>query len=232
MLPGMDDRVGNAVHSHLVFDLGKDDRAAATHRVRVALHHPEVRPYGFRQICFVDDQQIGLSNAGPAFAWNLDTASDVNHIDAEVGQLAAEMGGEIAAARLDQKQFGVIEGMEFLECQQVPGDVFTNSGMRAPAGLDRADASGFQGPMVDDKLSVFLGEDVIGHCRDAHLVAQLPAQRQHERGFAAADRSAHPHSKGAPGKVAGDRDWAFMIASRVIEVLVDVTVRCVFVRMI
>jgi hypothetical protein len=232
MLPGMDDRAGNGVHSHPVFDLGKHNGAAAAHGMGVTFHHGEVRPDSLRQIGFVDDEHVGLGNAGAAFTWNLVTAGDVNHINAEVGQLAAEMGGEIIAARLDQKQVGVEKGMKFLQCQQVSGDVFTYCGVRAPTGLNRADTPRFQGLMVDKKLSIFLGEDVIGHSGDAHLVAQFPTQGEHECGFAAADWSAHTHGEGAPAKVTRERRWSVMKASRMIEVLVDVAVRCMFMRMI
>ncbi len=124
------------------------------------------------------------------------------------------------------------ESMEFLQSQQVCGDVFTYCGVRAPAGLNRADAPGFQGLMVDKKLSIFLGEDVIGHNGDAHLVSQFPTQREHERSFAAADWSAHTYGEGAPAKVTRERTWAVMKASRMIEVLVDVAVRCMCMRMI
>ncbi len=93
MLPGMNDRVGKAVHSNPMFDLGKHNGAAAAHGMGVTFHHGEVRPYSLRQVGFVDDEQVGLSNAGAAFTWDLVTTSDVNHVDAEVGQLAAEMGG-------------------------------------------------------------------------------------------------------------------------------------------
>src|SRR5258708_8411131 len=123
------------------------------------------------------------------------------------------------------------ESMEFLQSQQVCGDVFTYCGVRAPAGLNRADAPGFQGLMVDKKLSIFLGEDVIGHNGDAHLVSQFPTQREHERSFAAADWSAHTHGEGAPAKVTRERTWAGIEASRMIEVLLDVAVRCMFMRL-
>src|ERR1043166_3247437 len=224
VLPGMNDRSNNGVDSHPVFDLRKNDGAAAAHGMGVTLHTPQIGPDSLRQIRFVDDEQVGLGDAGAAFARNLITAGNINDVGAEVGQLAAEMGGKIIAARLDEKQVGLKTAMEFLQGDQVCGDVFTDGGVRAPAGLHGADALGCQGLMPDEELSIFLGENVGGDGGDAHFVAQPQTEGQHEGGLAAADRPAHAHGKGAPVQVPLEGLCAVMKVSRAVEVFVGVAV--------
>src|SRR5882724_10728796 len=115
MLPGMNDRADNVVHSDPVFDLGKNNGATTSHRVRVTLHYAEIGAHSLRQIGLVDDEQIGLGNARTALARNFIPAGHIYYIDAEVRQLAAKMGSQIIAARFDQKQFGVENRVEFLQ---------------------------------------------------------------------------------------------------------------------
>src|ERR1043166_9265091 len=160
VLPGMNDRSNNGVDSHPVFDLRKNDGAAAAHGMGVTLHHAQIGPDSLRQIRFVDDEQVGLGDAGAAFARNLITAGNINDVGAEVG-------GKIIAARLDEKQVGLKTAMEFLQGDQVCGDVFTDGGVRASAGLHGANALGCQGLMPDEELYIFLGENVGGDGGDA-----------------------------------------------------------------
>jgi hypothetical protein len=98
VLPGVEDLADDGVHANSVADLGKDYRAISAHGEGVALHDLEIGADGCGKIRFVDDQQIGLSNTGSALAGNLIAAGHVNHVDGIIGQLAAEMGGEIVPA--------------------------------------------------------------------------------------------------------------------------------------
>ena len=66
-------------------------------------------------------------------------------------------------------------------------------GVRAAAGLDRADARGRQRVVAREELGVLAREDVVRHDADRALVAQLEAELQHERRLRAARRRArHP----------------------------------------
>ena len=62
----------------------------------------QIRPNGLGEIGFVDHQQIGLRNAGAAFARNFVAAGDVDDLDGVIGEFTAETGGQIVAAGFDE----------------------------------------------------------------------------------------------------------------------------------
>jgi hypothetical protein len=61
------------------------------------------------------------------------------------------------------------------------------------------------------------------------VVAHFEAELEHQRGFAAADRTAHPNGEGAPREIAMERLIAFVEMAGVIERFVGVAVRAVIV---
>ena len=145
---------------------------------------------GARSILLIDEQ-IALRDAGPALARDLVAAGDVDDVDREVGELAAVLRGEVVAAALDEEELGLV-AHELLERVEVRRDVLADRGVRAAAGLDGADLRGGQRFVAVEELGVLAREDVVGHDAERDAVAQLPAQREHERGLAAADRAADP----------------------------------------
>ncbi len=92
--------------------------------------------------------------------------------------------------------------------------------MRAPAGFHRPDPLPGQRFVAHQELRVLASEDVVGHHAEADLVAQGAAERQHQRGLAAADRTADSDGERAGTEVAAPGDLPLMKVSRVIGVLV------------
>ena len=65
---------------------------------------PRSAPDERREIRLVDDEQIGLRDARPAFARNLVAARHVDHVNRVIGEVAAELRGKVIAAALDEQQ--------------------------------------------------------------------------------------------------------------------------------
>src|SRR5258708_3248331 len=103
VLPGMENFGDNFVHPGAMLHLCKNKRAGTTHLASGTLHHSQIRTYGRRQISFVDDQQVGLSNSWPTFARNFVATGNVNDIDGEVGKFAAEVRGQIIASGFEKE---------------------------------------------------------------------------------------------------------------------------------
>jgi hypothetical protein len=94
----MNDRRDDGVNADAILDLRKDKGTAAPHGNGIALHHAKIRSDSLGEIGFIDDKQIGLRNTRATFARNLIAARNVNHINAVIGQLSAEVGGKIVSA--------------------------------------------------------------------------------------------------------------------------------------
>jgi hypothetical protein len=90
MISGMENMLKDLVDSDSMFHLREEKRAFAAHVFRIALHDFQVCANGLGQICFVNHEQIGLSDSRPTFARDFVTPRDVNHLDGIVGELAAE----------------------------------------------------------------------------------------------------------------------------------------------
>ena len=75
---------------------------------------------------------------GPALARDLVAAGHVDHVDREVGQLAAELRGQVVAAALDEQQIRAEPDHQLLQRVEVLADVVAHGRVRAAAGLDRA----------------------------------------------------------------------------------------------
>ena len=222
VLPVMDNVVYDFIHPEAVLDLRKHERAVPAHEPCVALHHAQIRTDGGGQIRFVDDQKVRLRDARAAFARDFVTPGNVNDVDGVIGQLAAEVGGQVVAAGFQQHQVGVKLLMEFLQRQQVGGNVFADGRMWTAAGFHGPDALGFQRLVADEEFAVFPGENVIGDGSDVHLSAQLPAQREHQCRLAAAHRPAHPDRERTLVEIAMQRLVAFVEMAGVVEVFVRV----------
>ena len=227
VLPGVESVLDDFIHPHAMLHLGKNKRSGPAHSYRIPFHHPEVRAHGLGQIGFVDHQQIGLRDAGPAFAGDFVTARDVNDLDGEVRQLPAETRREIVAPGFDEQKLRMEGAVQFLQRQEVRRNVFADRRVRTAAGLDGADAFGGQRVVLGEKFAVLLGEDIIGHGGNVQLRPQLQAELQHEGGLATADRPAHAHGEGAPAKIAIQRRVPVVEMSGMIQVIVGVPVALV-----
>ncbi len=107
------------IHPETVFDLRKHKRAVAAHEPRVALHYPQVRADGGGEIRFIDDQKVGLCDAGPALARNFVSPGNVNDVDGVIRQFTAEVGGQVSPPDSSSISSGVKLLVEFLQRQQM-----------------------------------------------------------------------------------------------------------------
>ena len=231
VLPRMDDVIDDFAPTNAVFHLRKHDRTETAHLFCVARHNIEIRAHGLGQVGFVDHQQVGLRDAGAAFARDLVAAGNVDDLNRVIRQFAAEAGGQIVATRLDEQDIRPELAMQFFQREQVRGNVFSDGCVRAAAGFEGANPFWFQRVVSHQELTVLLREDIVGNRRDRQRLAEAPAKLQHQRGLAAPDRPTHADCKGALGKVARQRQGAFMKMPRMVQVLVGVAMRSVVVVM-
>src|SRR3569833_3327568 len=97
----MDDERLDLVEPSTKLEVGEHKRLGAAHAPRIEFHHFQRRANIRRKINFIDYQQIGLGDAGPALARNLVASGDGDHVESQIGQLGTESGAEIVAATLD-----------------------------------------------------------------------------------------------------------------------------------
>ena len=231
VLAGVEDVGDDAVDTDAAFHFGENVGSVAAHLEGIAFHHREVGADGGGEVDFVDHQQIALGDAGTAFARDLVTAGDVDDLDREVGEFAAVAGGEVVAAGLDEKQIRMETLMEVFEGEEIGGDIFADGGVGAAAGFDGGNAFLGKGVMADEKLPVFLGEDVVGDGAETQAIAQSEAELKHESSFAAADGAADADGEGASFEVAMEGLFAEMEVAWMIEVFVGMAVGSVVMAM-
>src|SRR5215469_2980921 len=114
--------------------------------------------------------------------------------------------------------------VEFLQCDQVGGDVFANGGVRAASSFHGADSFRLERLVFREKFPVFFGKNIIGHGRDTYGFTQPLAELQHQRGLTAADRTADSNGECAPSEIAINGEFAVMKATRAIRVSMAISV--------
>merc|ERR1712224_968838 len=87
ILQGVADVLDDGVHMNTVLHLCEDGRAVAAHLLGVTIHHPEVSADELGKVGLVDDEQVGLGDAGATLTRYLVPSSNVDHVDREVGEL-------------------------------------------------------------------------------------------------------------------------------------------------
>lgn len=117
--PGMENVIDDGIDSDVVFDLSEHERADASHLFRVPFHHRQVGSDGLSQVCFVDHEEIALSDAWPSLARNLVAPRHVDHLDRVVRQLPTEARGEIVSPGLDQEYLWMEGFMQLFERHEV-----------------------------------------------------------------------------------------------------------------
>src|SRR5258707_13608643 len=70
----------NGVQAGTVLEVGKDERTFAAHALRVMFHHLQRSSHVRCQVNFVDDQQIGASDARTAFARDFVAPRNIDHV--------------------------------------------------------------------------------------------------------------------------------------------------------
>ncbi len=136
VLPVVDDAFDNPVHAYAMFDLREDKRSVTAHLPGIALHHGEVRADRSGEVCFINDQQVGLRYARPSFARDFVTSGDVNHINGVISKFAAEMSRQIVAAGFKKQ----------IDLDDIPGEAppAREDWRKCPRGWLRGDSRRFQ----------------------------------------------------------------------------------------
>ena len=209
--------------------LREDEGAIAPHLFRVTFHYFEVCSDGLGKVRFVDDQQVGLGDARPALAGDFVTARDIDNLDGVIGEFATEASSEVIPSGFEEEKIGFEFAMKFFQSQKIGGNIFANSSVRTATRFDRTNAFCGKSLVVDQKFAVFLGEDVIGDRGQAELVAQAQAKLKHQCGLAASDRPADANGKCALGKIALDRQIAIVEVTGMVQVVMCVVMRTMFV---
>jgi len=107
--PGVEHVLDDLVHACAPGHLREDEGPVAAHPPGVAVHDGEVGADREREVGLVDDEEVGLRDAGPALARDLVAAGDVDDVDGVIGQLPAEVRGQVVAARLDEEEIGAVQ---------------------------------------------------------------------------------------------------------------------------
>src|SRR5690606_22807933 len=141
--------------------------------------------------------QIALRHAGSAFSRDLLPTADVDDVDREVDELPAVLRREVVAAALHDEELRLRVAHEPLERVEARGDVFADRRVRTAAGLDCADLRRRERLVTVQELGVLAREDVVRDDAEPQPVAELTAEREHERGLAAPDRSADAYGERA-----------------------------------
>jgi hypothetical protein len=105
VLPGVEDVPDDLGDTDAVADLREEEGANAPHPLGVAGHDVEVGSHGRGQVGLVDDEEVALGEAGSTLA------------------------GDLVASGFDEEEVGVELALEFLEGEEVGGDVVADGGV-------------------------------------------------------------------------------------------------------
>ena len=89
--------VDNVRDAHEVLHGGEDGRPRPPHQFGISFHHVQTGPHCLGQIRLVDYQHVALRDSWPSLSRDLVSAGYVDDVEGEIGQLVAEVGGEVVA---------------------------------------------------------------------------------------------------------------------------------------
>ena len=142
------------------------------------------------------------------------------------------MRGQIVAAGFQEENVGMEFLLEVFQRQEVGGNILADGGVRAAARLYRTNAPGIQRFMADEKFRILLGENIVGHSGHTGAVAQTLTEREHQRGLAAAYRTAHANGESSLLEVPAKRLVAVQECARVARVFVGMAIGTVLMRVV
>src|SRR5262249_36169604 len=128
--PGGERMFGDVWNADAVHDLSKNRWAIASHLSGVAFHDAEVGAHERCEIGVVDQEKVGLRDPGAAFPRDLVATRHVDDVDREVGQLAAELSGEVVAPAFYEQEFRMKPAHQLIERIEILADVVSHSGVR------------------------------------------------------------------------------------------------------
>src|SRR4051812_2804761 len=86
------------------FQVAEQKRTGAALDLGVAIHHAEISADERREIDFVDDEKIAVTNRGAAFAGDFVPFGDVDHVNERVDEFGGKRGCEVVAAAFDEQE--------------------------------------------------------------------------------------------------------------------------------
>ncbi len=136
----------------------------------------------WREIDFVNHQQIGPRDSRPAFAGDLVATRDVDDVDERIHEFGTKCGREIITSALDENQLQA--GMCTLQCSdgiQVHRGIFSDRRMRTPSGLDAQHTVRWQNALAYQKLGVLSSVNIIRDYCQVYARPKSLAQDMHQR---------------------------------------------------
>ena len=94
--------------------------------------------------------------------------------------------------------------------------------MRATSCLDRSNAFGIESFVANEELTILSCKNIVRHCGDTDPIAKLLAQSEHQRCFAAPDRTANADGESALAQVPVKRLVSLMKMPGMLHVLMGV----------
>jgi hypothetical protein len=213
VLKSVQDLTHDSLDSNSIFHLGKNERAITAHFSAIPLHDGQVCSDGFRQIRFIDHQQVALRDSRTAFAGDLVSSRNVDHL---------ETGREIVSAGFNQEKLRLEEAMQILQREQIRRNILADGRVRATSGLDSPDAFTGKRLVLGEKIPIFSSKYVIGDDSDTHDRVQLSAKLQHQSGLAASHGASDADGESATTEIPIDGQIALVKRTGVIEVFVSV----------
>ena len=113
--------------------------------------------------------------------------------------------------------------MQFLQGQEIRGDVLAYSGVRATSGFNRPNPLRRQCLVLHQKFAILLREDIVGDRCNIELGAHVFAQLQHQRSLPTSDRAPYPNGECTARIIAVQWLVAIMKMARMVEMLVCVS---------
>ena len=77
---GAQNQRDDVLHADSMLHLSEHGWPGAAHQFGITSHNREVSPNMGRQICFIDNQQVGLGDARPTFPWHFIPTRDIDDI--------------------------------------------------------------------------------------------------------------------------------------------------------
>jgi hypothetical protein len=132
---------------------------------------------------------------GAALARDLFAGGHVDDVDGEVGKLRRKGRREVVAAGLDEDQLDIGKSaLQAVDGFEIDRGILADRRVRAAAGFDADDAFRRQRRVLDQKLGILGGVDVVGDHRHVDLIAQGLAEGQGQGGLAGTDGAADAYS--------------------------------------
>src|ERR1051326_167009 len=121
----------------------KNEWLYAAHDSRITIHHSKVGADVWRQVRFVDYEQIGARDSRAALARHFIPSCDIDDVNRGVNEFGTETGGQIVPAAFKKQDLESGESLlHFGNGVEIDRCIFSYRGVRASACLHSNNAAG------------------------------------------------------------------------------------------